>query len=171
MIDKDSFKLAKSTAKKAYDKFSADRCKGYEYFDDYEKDGESKEYYYVDDSYYYNGKHGGGETTVENSMYEPISIASRHNKHFIIHKIPRYAYAIFIAIIASIITAILLLCRYQKNRQRSLQSGNIHRFHQIPGDDDDSVFESTAIGIEDENPFKSGSGSPQKARQDLYGSL
>jgi hypothetical protein len=161
--------LAKATAKKAKDQFQVSRCKDYEYNDDYEspKKGETQEFYYVDDSYYYNGKHKSGGV-IGSSTYDPISIYSRHNKHHIIHKIPPLVYVIFIAIVASIVTSIILLCRYQKNRTRSLQNGNIHRFHQIPGDDDDSVFESTAIGSEDENPFKM---TFQQGRNDLYGSL
>lgn len=124
----------------------------------------------MDDYYYYNGFGGTSGSDGEGSVYEPISIASRHNAHHTVHRIPSFVYAAFIALIACIVTGTVLMCRYKKNRFRSLQNGSIHRFHQIPGDDDDSVFESTAIGGEDENPFKNGKGGGG-ARNDLYGSL
>jgi hypothetical protein len=128
----------------------------YYYSDDNQK------LYYVDDYYYYNGF--AGEDASES---QSISIARRHTKHKIVHKVPTYAYAAAVAVLASFVACIVLYCRWKREKSRAMLNGSLVRFTQLPTDDDDAVFENTAVGDADVNPFRSDGTS----RLDRYGSL
>lgn len=132
--------------------------------DDYYYYGDDKpQVYYVDDYYYYNSF---GETD-DASFGQSISVARRHTAHKIIHKIPTYAYAALVAVMASFATCIVLYCRWKRAKSRNMLNGGIVRFTQLPTEDDDAVFENTAVSEQDANPFRHDSSS----RIDRYGSL
>jgi hypothetical protein len=127
----------------------------YYYSDDNQK------LYYVDDYYYYNGFAGE-----DASASQAISITRRHTNHKIVHKVPTYAYAGAVAVLASFVACIVLYCRWKREKSRSMLNGGLVRFTQLPTEDDDAVFENTAVSEADVNPFRSDGN-----RLDRYGSL
>ena len=163
--DADSFVIAKKAAL-AVAKMKGGRCEDIiAENDDGDYYSDTKGIYYVDDYYYYNGFGSVGEK----SFGVPLSVSRRHTTHKIIHKIPTYVYAAMVAVLASIVTAIVLFFRWRRNKSRNMLNGGVVRFTQLPtDDDDDSVFGNTAIGMEDPNPF---SGAAALRGNDRYGSL
>ena len=163
--DADSYVIAKKAAL-AVAKMKGGRCEDIvAENDDGDYYSDTKGIYYVDDYYYYNGFGSVGEK----SFGVPLSVSRRHTTHKIIHKIPTYVYAAMVAVLASIVTAIVLFFRWRRNKSRNMLNGGVVRFTQLPtDDDDDSVFGNTAIGMEDPNPF---SGAAALRGNDRYGSL
>ena len=167
MKDDDSYELAKKLAIAAAKIGSkSERCpvvddKTENDGDDY---GDEQEIYYVDDYYYYNGF----GTNSESSFGKSISVSRRHTNHKLIHKIPTYVYAAIVAVLAFIITAIVLYCRWRRNKSRNMLNGGVVRFTQLPTDDDDIVFGNTAINADNPNPFL---GARAFNGNDRYGSL
>ena len=131
-----------------------------DYYYNYQDD--NQKIYYVDDYYYYNG-FAGEDASASHS----ISISRRHTKHKFVHKVPTYAYAAAVAVLASFMACIVLYCRWKREKSRAMLNGSFVRFTQLPTDDDDSVFSNTAVGEDDVNPFRSDGSS----RLDRYGSL
>lgn len=121
---------------------------------------DKQQLYYVDDDYYYNGFAGEDASNSE-------VISRRHTKHKIIHKVPTYAYAGAVAVLASFAACIVLYCRWKREKSRAMLNGGIVRFTQLPTEDDDAVFENTAVSEADANPFRTDGTS----RLDRYGSL
>ena len=156
LMDSISYATAMTTATAAA-KSSSSRCaKVAKMEDDYYYSHEAQEVYYVGDEYY-----------SDNSVAaQSISIVRRHHAHKIIHKIPTYVYAAAVSLLASLITCCILYCRWKRSNSRHMLSGNLAQFTQLPTEDDDSVFESTAVSGEMSNPFRTDS-----PRTDRYGSL
>ena len=156
-----------ATAKKAAlvaGKVKSGTCKDLAKGDDDYYYSSEQEVYYVDDYYYYNGF---GEEKEEGAIAKSISVSRRHTNHKIVHKIPTYVYACIVALIASLATCLVLFCRWKRNKSRNMLNGGIVRFTQLPTEDDEFVFDNTAIGSENPNPF----GAPAVRTNDRYGSL
>lgn len=161
-----SYDTAKKAALVAGRVKSGSRCKDIETKgdDDYYYSTD-QEIYYVDDYYYYNGF----GTNDESSFGNAISVSRRHTNHKIVHKIPTYVYAAVVALLASFATCLVLFCRWKRNQSRNMLNGGIVRFTQLPTDDDEFVFDGTAVGHDDPNPFRSDSLGARS--NDRYGSL
>lgn len=167
LIDDDSYAVAKKAAIAAAE-LGTGRCKDTAVVEDDVYYSGEQAIYYVDDYYYYNGF----GTTDESSVGKAMTITRRHTTHKIVHKIPTYVYAAIVAVIASFATCLVLYCRWKRNKSRNMLNGGIVRFTQLPTEDDDFVFENTAIGGMDPNPFSNGgNGNGALRGNDRYGSL
>ena len=158
LIDATSYATAMKTATAAA-KSSSSRCaKAAKMEDDFYYSHDAQEVYYVGDEYY-----------SDNSVAtQSISIIRRHHSHKIVHKIPTYVYAAAVSLLASLITCCVYYVRWKRSNSRTMLSGGLAQFTQLPTEDDDSVFENTAVtGNGIPNPFRDNSAP----RVDRYGSL
>lgn len=155
-MDSISYATALKTATAAA-KSSSSRCaKVPKMEDDYYYSHDAQEVYYVGDEYYN-----------DNSVaVQSISVVRRHHDHKIVHRIPTYVYAAAVSLMASFITCCVYYFRWKRSNSRNMLSGGLAQFTQLPTEDDDSVFENTAVSGEILNPFRN-----DNPRTDRYGSL
>ena len=156
MNDPISYATALKTATAAA-KSSSSRCANVAKMeDDYYYSQNEQEIYYVGDEYYSDN----------NVASQSISVVRRHHDHKVIHKIPTFVYAAAMSLLASLVTCCVYYVRWKRSNSRNMLSGGLAQFTQLPTEDDDSVFENTAVSGEILNPFRN-----DGLRTDRYGSL